>query len=272
VLDRTHEAIHQEGKKNSPSKKKSLCGNTAARRCLYKRRLFFPFDMRRLVLFALVASLVVGVQAEGLRPNKPPILTVPLTREGSPAARVLARASSSADVQRILDLRAAAATTTPITGCPFGNFAVPVVLNATSFQLILDTGSATLAVAGATCDNCRDVTPLWRPSPGASVNQSHTAISIYGDGSSWQANVWRDRVTLASTPVDMRIAVINHQVRGNTRAPASRALVSPFHPTAFRFALEGTYEGTYDTSILWGYGGKKRGETELLARNAQRVG
>jgi hypothetical protein len=174
-----------------------------------------------LVLFGLVVTVS----------SSTPILTVPLTRQGSPSARILARATTSTDTQRILHLRSAAAiatttsgTSAALEGCPFGDFAVPVRINTTSFQLLLDTGSSTLAVAGASCSNCQGVTPLWRPSPGSSINQSRKAISIYGDGSSWSADVWSDRVSLLSSSVNMRIAVIQRQVGGTCAARARKRL------------------------------------------------
>ena len=63
-------------------------------------------------------------------------------------------------------------------------------------QVIVDTGSSTLAVASSTCTSC-GVSPLYMPGTGA-VDQQKTTSSTYGDGTGWSAEVYQDMVQLGT--------------------------------------------------------------------------
>ncbi len=57
-------------------------------------------------------------------------------------------------------------------------------------QVILDTGSTTLAVAGSTCSNC-GVSPEY--TPGASATDQHMmGSSQYADNSGWSGEIFQD--------------------------------------------------------------------------------
>jgi hypothetical protein len=107
----------------------------------------------------------------------------------------------------------------PYFGCPFADFLMPVLIGGTTFDLLFDTGSSTLAVAGASCANCVAVSPLWKSSSTSSPRNS-TVAGRYGDGSGWAGEVWSESVALgdgnaALTPfTTMRIAAIT-RVSGN---------------------------------------------------------
>jgi hypothetical protein len=81
-------------------------------------------------------------------------------------------------------------------GCPFSDFLVPTLVGSTVAHLLIDTGSATLALAGQQCANCQGVTPLWQQTNTA-TNQNIAADGTYGDGSGWVGNIWSDRVAFA---------------------------------------------------------------------------
>ena len=79
-----------------------------------------------------------------------------------------------------------------------------------SFAMVVDTGSTTAAVAGASCTGCA-VTPLY--APGASATDQHqTASAQYGSGS-WKGEIFSDQVGLgAMTPVvPVKLASITSQ-------------------------------------------------------------
>jgi hypothetical protein len=79
-----------------------------------------------------------------------------------------------------------------------------------TFDVIVDTGSTTLAVAGASCSDC-NVTPAY--SPGSSAMDQHsTSTSTYGDMTSWNAENFSDSVAITGdTAVTMRFAEITSQ-------------------------------------------------------------
>jgi hypothetical protein len=81
-------------------------------------------------------------------------------------------------------------------GAPHGEWLVQTNIGGQDFTMLLDVGSASLAVAGSTCDNCYGVTPLYKP--GASgVDQGMMATATpYGDGTWWSGEIYRDGVSL----------------------------------------------------------------------------
>jgi hypothetical protein len=79
-----------------------------------------------------------------------------------------------------------------------------------TFDVIIDTGSTTLGLAGSTCSNC-GVTPSY--TPGSSAMDQHTTSSAeYGDMSMWMAENFSDSVAITGdTAVTMRFADITSQ-------------------------------------------------------------
>jgi len=115
-------------------------------------------------------------------------------------------------------------TEAPVKGCPFSDFTVPVLIGSNVFQLIFDTGSSTLAVAGSSCTTCEGVSPLWSASS-VSVDEHETATGNYGDNSGWDGEIYQDAVELVASStatnavavtssVTQRIVVITDQRNG----------------------------------------------------------
>jgi hypothetical protein len=78
----------------------------------------------------------------------------------------------------------------PLSGCVYSVYAGNFNIGTDTFQLLVDSGSSTTAVAGSACTTCSALTPLYltdRVTPvGASVDAK------YGDMSGWSGPVYRD--------------------------------------------------------------------------------
>src|ERR1700733_1103415 len=83
-----------------------------------------------------------------------------------------------------------------------------------SFAMLIDTGSTTTGVAGATCTSCAvaGVSPLYMPSATA-VDAGATAMTMYVDGSGWSGEIFQDAVALGfGVPsVELELASITAQ-------------------------------------------------------------
>jgi hypothetical protein len=84
-----------------------------------------------------------------------------------------------------------------LSACVPTIYTAPTTIGTQSFQLIFDTGSTTLAVAGSTC-SCMTAMPLYTPGPTA-VDQKQTVMANYGSGS-WNGEIYQDSITLGTTP------------------------------------------------------------------------
>jgi hypothetical protein len=81
-----------------------------------------------------------------------------------------------------------------------------------TFEMVVDTGSTTLGVAGTGCTTCA-VTPLYTPGSTA-TNENQTLTSNFGSGS-WTGDVYQDSVAfnaLSSQPADLKFASITSQM------------------------------------------------------------
>lgn len=86
-------------------------------------------------------------------------------------------------------------------------YTAPVTLGTQPFQLLFDTGSTTLAVAGSSC-SCMTATPKYTPGPTA-VDQKQTAMANYGSGS-WSGEIYQDDVALDTAPTTpVKLAAIS---------------------------------------------------------------
>ena len=76
-----------------------------------------------------------------------------------------------------------------------------------AFDVIVDTGSTSLAIAGASCSTC-NVMPAYTPGS-SGMDQHTTSSSMYGDGTSWNAENFSDSVAITGdSAVEMRFASI----------------------------------------------------------------
>ena len=105
----------------------------------------------------------------------------------------------------------------PLKGCFASDYTARVELgDGSAYQLIVDTGSTTLAVAAAACTNCSGISPKYSPSANANDDQVTTGGG-YGDGSSWTGEVFTDVVSMGSTnDVRMAFATIDRQSMSRT--------------------------------------------------------
>ena len=105
----------------------------------------------------------------------------------------------------------------PLKGCFASDYTARVRLgDGSSYQLIVDTGSTTLAVAASACTNCAGISPSYTPSAKATDDQTSTS-GQYGDGSSWSGEVFTDVVSMGSAnDVRMAFATIDRQSMSRT--------------------------------------------------------
>lgn len=92
---------------------------------------------------------------------------------------------------------------------PTGAFWGPMVSVGTqSFLVQADTGSATTAVAGASCTTCASVgvSPLYMP--GATATDDHlTANALYGDMTGWSGEIYTDSISLGQGTPNISLAI-----------------------------------------------------------------
>jgi hypothetical protein len=105
--------------------------------------------------------------------------------------------------------------TIPLAGCDPFYTATVTIGEKQQFQLAVDTGSTTLAVAGASCSACAEagVTPLYEPDPPA-VDTHHATSSLYSAGTlGWTGEVYADTVQVGDVarPVITNIAVMQNE-------------------------------------------------------------
>jgi hypothetical protein len=117
---------------------------------------------------------------------------------------------ASTDYDGPFDLPDGHAVTLPLTGCAGPGYAAKFKVGTQAFQLTIDTGSGTLAVASASCDNC-DVLPLYTPGTTAVDEQQQTS-DTYVIGS-WDGEVYSDSIGIEglAEKADMKFAAIDSQ-------------------------------------------------------------
>jgi hypothetical protein len=103
--------------------------------------------------------------------------------------------------------------TIPLTGCSFPTYTMQAIIGNQTFQMLLDTGSSTTAVAGDQCDStCNYLDPLYCPDcdGGTGVNLDAGVSSSYLDMSGWTGELYEDTVQVGGqTPVvDLAFAEI----------------------------------------------------------------
>lgn len=101
----------------------------------------------------------------------------------------------------------------PLNGCASGDYTAAITLGDTqTFNMIMDTGSSTMAVASNTCSNCNDITPTYVPGDTA-INEHQTATGAYGAASGWTGAVYSDQVSVGAPigDIPLSFAAITHQ-------------------------------------------------------------
>jgi hypothetical protein len=103
------------------------------------------------------------------------------------------------------------------------------------FQLVVDTGSATLGVAASSCSAC-DVKPEYTPGSSA-VDEHQSASSDFGTGA-WSGEIYEDTVTLGSAAAPVKLVAISSQRDFFQLFPCAMQGVMGFGPAGA--ALSGT--------------------------------
>jgi hypothetical protein len=92
--------------------------------------------------------------------------------------------------------------TVPLSGCAGPGYAANFEVGSQTFQLTVDTGSGTLAVASNQCTNC-DVSKVYSPGTEA-VDQDQPTSDVYGIGS-WTGEIFSDAVKLVGVAPSVKL-------------------------------------------------------------------
>jgi hypothetical protein len=99
----------------------------------------------------------------------------------------------------------------PLTTCDRLQYAVATTIGTQTFNLSIDTGSASLAVGAASCMSCSGVDPNGLYAPGESATDlMRTTTITYADGSGWKGEIYKDSVQLAgqASPINLNLVAI----------------------------------------------------------------
>ena len=119
-------------------------------------------------------------------------------------------------------------------GCAFVDFTVPVSIGTPAqsvMQLIVDTGSSTMAVASTACTNCAGVFPEYNATLSNSsvpFQTSVTASSTYADGSGWSGKIFYDQMRVGSSPfLNVSFVAMTSQAGFFTTQTCQLSMVNP---------------------------------------------
>jgi hypothetical protein len=93
--------------------------------------------------------------------------------------------------------------TVPLSGCAGPGYAANFEVGSEAFQLTIDTGSGTLAVASNQCTNC-DVSKVYTPGTGA-VDQDEPTSDTYLLDISWTGEIFSDAVKLVGVDPSLKL-------------------------------------------------------------------
>jgi len=157
--------------------------------------------MNKGFLLALGLCLFLQVQLGASK-----VITIPL--QSSSRLNMLTRGSNRTEVYGDSGQLKRAYITSPLSGCASNDFGVTVALGVPpqKFDMILDTGSTTLAVASSACGNCGNGAEY---TPGSSAAKTSGTISTtYGDQSGWTADIYTDTVAIGPVAVSLTFGAI----------------------------------------------------------------
>jgi hypothetical protein len=146
--------------------------------------------------------------------------------------------------------------TVPLSACDPTVYAAPVTIGSQTFQLVLDTGSTTLGVAGAGCASCSAAGALYQP--GATATDEHQAADAgYGalQASGWAGEIYQDTVSVGTPAASAQVKLVDIQQQtaflvGTCGSPAATPDgVLGFAPA--KTALVGT-NGFFDQLVAGG--------------------
>src|SRR6185312_5194407 len=95
-----------------------------------------------------------------------------------------------------------------------GFYTANVQVGSQAFAMLVDTGSTTTAVAGASCSECAGtVSPLYTPGPSAK-DTGDQATATYADSTTWSGEIYTDEVGLGSgsPAVPLALAAIDSEL------------------------------------------------------------
>jgi hypothetical protein len=98
----------------------------------------------------------------------------------------------------------------PLTGDPFDGYVALATIGTQTFHLLVDGGSADLAVAGSTCTTCTGITPTYQP--GATATNLNVATDeFFASEASWHGAAFHDHVALGVSSIAVDFSEITSQ-------------------------------------------------------------
>jgi hypothetical protein len=148
---------------------------------------------RRLSVIAILCLLALATTVEAKRQ----ILSLPVTRRAKNGI------SHSFKYKTLIAAGANSSIGSSLIGCQFTDFTISVDIGSQTFHLILDTGSSTLAVAGAGCRTCAPASPMYT-NTGSLLNDPQVN-GMYADASGWTGRVYSDVVGISDVADGVRM-------------------------------------------------------------------
>jgi hypothetical protein len=168
-------------------------------------------------LRALSAVLLLGGATAGCAPTDCPAHDAPTTSTDLSTVEAGSVDGASIDAGFVeagydgpFDLPAGHAVTIALKGCGGPGYSASFSVGSSTLDLMIDTGSGTLAVASESCTNC-GVPASYAPGPGAM--DDHMQVSDSYVMGSWQGEVYTDSVGLDAldASVTMKFSAIGSQ-------------------------------------------------------------
>lgn len=214
-----------------------------------------PRSMRSFIAASIAAPLLgaCGSSGDDLRAPGPPGDASSSAETSVPDARMDGSVGQESGAD-------GGVLTVKLSGCSAFSYQAPVAVGSQSFDLVLDTGSTTLAVASTSCTDCTGISPEYKPAETA-VDDHATASSIYGSGADtgpgWTGEIYQDTASVGGThaaTTTMRLVAIDTQNQFFVPEECSSGTVAwqgivGFAPAAD--AITGT-DGYFDRLVLGG--------------------
>ena len=129
---------------------------------------------------------------------------------GSPDAHSTTGSPDASTTTGSPDAQATSLTGIPLTTPDDSQWLVNMTIGSQQFELSIDTGSSTAAVAGSGCSSCSSagISPLYSAGNSA-TDDNNTASSQFADGSGWSGEIYTDTASLGNGTGDVSLNFVS---------------------------------------------------------------